>query len=1354
MEKDTQKPRKIKKWIKRLFIAIFVLLLFLLFLFPPFFSRHMLRPAIMEAFQQSTNRKYTLNFETLYWNFFSKKIELLDINISPDLLGDSASYIILEADKTIISSISYIDLWDRSLNIKTLSVEGIELTYSYLPADTVKNYQSNTKLPFQYIGIDSLSLQLDKINLLVQKDSLLLLKESKLKAERFTWDLRNEVKEIDWPQLEKISSEVSFLKYNNKGRKLKLVNIKLSDNKSNSLYVLAEKANLYDSDSKLNISLKWPGLKVDTLRRINKDGLRNYKLGEIEFFTDSLSIKSLGSNIKAPPNLSMTLKEFATEQKISLQIEQIKVNSKITQISQKRIESNVNNLSALLEEVEWSEKNLGLASYQAKSGALWLWIDSKDSLMVKDFYIDHNMLELKQLNYLSKNRKLLIYDVDLAINNLDKDLLINNKILKADLLNFSEGTFYYQNNGEVFSKQAFKSSFGFNVKNVDFNKCNFFSQGIGLNVSSINLSLNDLDVKKDYPIHIDSIFKHLKFDAVKIEYNKPESLAYVRLDNSFFDTENSRFKTASLKLNDKNEQFEVDLISKEVRINGFNWRNIYYQFPTFKIDTIFSSNIQLDMNYAASKGEETPLAQSNLNFQISFLDFPQSEINLCLSSNESCKDIFIDDLDIKTQELNVDFKQEIPIKFFDANFASTFLSFTDTLKNLSLEARNWSFNDFDGSLEANQLEFNQSRLDSSGKIESNTTISLPELYVSGINTNDFWTRDGIEMNTVKIQHPKITSVNNKSDTAEFKHDPHLTSFLGSYKKVGIDYFQIEQGQLSIDDINGLEQMAFQVGRFDLDIEEINLNKNSYDYFLDYLISQKINLKTRDISLNYKTGDHITTIKEMNLFMGRKKLVFNDIKYISLTDSLNPSFNFKIDKIRIEDFDFSGPKNLPVLNIGSCAINHPKIEWKGAIDKIAKQENYSGSPDLYSNFKEYLTAIRIDSLNVSQVEMDWNPFVKNMTSDTFGFIADRIDIDSSNLLLSERKFFYADRFILRLPDIAFSNPNSYYQYKINSLLFDSYKNQIQIKGLHINPVYPKEVFSRLLAYQKDYVNAVFPNITLSGLNMRDLIALDEYKTERMVILRPSVEIYKDKTIPVDSASYKSMPISLLEEIPFKLNIDTVTIRNGFLKYEEYSGLLEKPGMIHFNELNANIYRLSNITNTIERDKIMSLNASANLMSKSKINLKVYFPYYSQNQNFSLMASMESLNATELNPLIQPLTLLSVKSGDMKQMQMNVLGNNDYAFGSMVLKYENIKVEVMNRRLKESGLSTFLANAFMIKKHNRNIIFPRKGPIYYERVKFRSFIHYMAHFAIVGAKTSVGIDSRKTQNKIDEVSEEEK
>jgi hypothetical protein len=74
---------------------------------------------------------------------------------------------------------------------------------------------------------------------------------------------------------------------------------------------------------------------------------------------------------------------------------------------------------------------------------------------------------------------------------------------------------------------------------------------------------------------------------------------------------------------------------------------------------------------------------------------------------------------------------------------------------------------------------------------------------------------------------------------------------------------------------------------------------------------------------------------MNLFMGRKKLVFNDIKYISLTDSLNPSFNFKIDKIRIEDFDFSGPKNLPVLNIGSCAINHPKIEWKGAIDKIAK-----------------------------------------------------------------------------------------------------------------------------------------------------------------------------------------------------------------------------------------------------------------------------------------------------------------------------------------------------------------------------------------------------------------------------------
>jgi hypothetical protein len=159
-----------------------------------------------------------------------------------------------------------------------------------------------------------------------------------------------------------------------------------------------------------------------------------------------------------------------------------------------------------------------------------------------------------------------------------------------------------------------------------------------------------------------------------------------------------------------------------------------------------------------------------------------------------------------------------------------------------------------------------------------------------------------------------------------------------------------------------------------------------------------------------------------------------------------------------------------------------------------------------------------------------------------------------------------------------------------------------------------------------------------------------------------------------------------------------------------------------------------------------------MSKAIVTLNANFPLNSENQEFTVISSMGPIQVSEFNPIIKPLALLYAVDGEIAQMQMNVHGNNEYGSGKMILKYRDLKVEVLKKKnLEESQLISFLANAILIKKNNKSIFRLRRGPVYFERTKFRGLFNYITHFAIMGAKTSIGIDARKTKRKIKSLDE---
>ena len=152
-----------------------------------------------------------------------------------------------------------------------------------------------------------------------------------------------------------------------------------------------------------------------------------------------------------------------------------------------------------------------------------------------------------------------------------------------------------------------------------------------------------------------------------------------------------------------------------------------------------------------------------------------------------------------------------------------------------------------------------------------------------------------------------------------------------------------------------------------------------------------------------------------------------------------------------------------------------------------------------------------------------------------------------------------------------------------------------------------------------------------------------------------------------------------------------------------------------------------------------------MGKGKLILDVHFPLLKQGKEFKLNANMSQIEMDDLEPILRPLALIQARSGTIKSVELSVEANDDYAFGNMLMLYNNMKIEVLNKSMKKGFFSSLFANA-LIRTGNTNTIFPRRGPIYFERNKERSLFNYWAEISILGMKTSMGLADRRIAKKV--------
>jgi len=568
---------------------------------------------------------------------------------------------------------------------------------------------------------------------------------------------------------------------------------------------------------------------------------------------------------------------------------------------------------------------------------------------------------------------------------------------------------------------------------------------------------------------------------------------------------------------------------------------------------------------------------------------------------------------------------------------------------------------------------------------------------------------------------------------------------------------------------------------------ITINKTSELKIANFAIADKKNSVLKSVLFRQnKDGDSIElTIPELSITPDINRMA-NGSMYAEHVRMASPDLVIKSKQK--ETIPAKEQKPLPDVDIDKIEIINPDISVENGSTKGLFFFNWSGTGNSISltNVKtEGENGIRIGGLNgnFSNISLA-NENGKTFRSDegmidaqlqnivlrrgdslywaagitelnAKNFSADSIGKKSGRLLLNAGKLqnlSLNSEIIKDLPAMIEKNPkfslshltglaiNEKNDFRWHNLSFSNTNQSASLDSFSFKPVISRDSFVAASPYQVDYMTLETGRIEINKIDVLRYLKDSMMRVDDIVINNANFTSYRDKRPPFRAGIIKPLPVSILKNIPFLFSIDTVKIINGKVVYTELNEKTNETGVIPVTRLNGDILNIMN-NNFTDRDSLR-IRLNGYLLDSAWIRLRTRESYTDTLGTFLITVRMRPGTLTYLNSVLMPLASVRLQSGYLDTLNMRAVGTDHLAFGEIRMFYHDLKVKFLKdgKEAKKgflTGLMTFIANSFIIKKQNKKKI----AVVYFPRLRDRSFINYYIKIAMSGAASSVGAKSNR-------------
>lgn len=310
----------------------------------------------------------------------------------------------------------------------------------------------------------------------------------------------------------------------------------------------------------------------------------------------------------------------------------------------------------------------------------------------------------------------------------------------------------------------------------------------------------------------------------------------------------------------------------------------------------------------------------------------------------------------------------------------------------------------------------------------------------------------------------------------------------------------------------------------------------------------------------------------------------------------------------------------------------------------------------------------------------------------------------------------------------------YQFKIASIVADTERGTLEGHSLLLVPQKTKYKFAHVAGKQIDRINLFIPKVKFSGIRY-DQLRDSVFAASHIVIDSAELYSFRDKRMPFRETKNKPLPMEALKSLKLAVEIDSISITNTKITYEEFPPEGFKSGKVIFETLNAT---LTNVSNKVyyNKPKFATLRASAKLMGKGLIQASFYLPI--DDGPYRAEGKISSMNLSHLNRVLENLAFISVERGRLNELYFNFNYTDKLSTGNLMINYADLKINGLKKEksAEKNDLKSFVINVLIKDSKDKNTpAEKRTGTISFERDRKRQIFNYWWKSLLSGIKGSV-------------------
>ncbi len=471
------------------------------------------------------------------------------------------------------------------------------------------------------------------------------------------------------------------------------------------------------------------------------------------------------------------------------------------------------------------------------------------------------------------------------------------------------------------------------------------------------------------------------------------------------------------------------------------------------------------------------------------------------------------------------------------------------------------------------------------------------------------------------------------------------------------------------------------------------------------------------------------------------LISRSITFQNLRGSIHRNGLSNQHTFTCEKLDVSGIHVLNFFLNRKLTINQVRVDNATlAMDRLLFNDSTAKKTEIKKG--------KFKGLEVSEFNVDSLKFI--LQNDTLEEVKSTIKLRISDIYLPfNSNGFQVDdmKFIINessVNDVFISFKQSLYEAGVKRIQFNETKT-LTLDSIRIEPKYAKYAFAHKAGKQIDRLEILIPVLKINNIKTSQ-IKDSTFNASGIHFYSPNLSAFRDKRLPFIKDNEVPLPVALLKEIPFKINVDTIQIHNAFISYEEFPIDGDSSGTIKFRDLHASMFHFNNYDTATSRH--IDLDVETKFMGSGLLKASFDLPL-NDKKKYTAKGTLFDFYLPALNPMIEPLAKIRIESGHMIAMNFNFNYDEHSSIGEVELNYDNLKVLSLTEKESKTVIDkfkTFLLNTFIIpKKKNETVSANKgKGTIESSRDRKRSIFNYWWKSLFSGIKSSHGLGKKSEKD----------